>query len=212
MRWSDPIRAALAAFALVALAACGDLPQPFRGNPGGQAGLLAAPPAYRLAIPRPAGAMLTDRQADGFAEALSTALLANEVPASATDPLPLDWRLTVEARLDGNAVVPRYTLTDPDGQRQGSAEGARTGWLEVDLGKPAAISRVVLIERAYPSVTEFAIEAQQPDDSWKAIVTGTTIGHEKETTFPTVIAQKFRLQVKQATGNLNIEEFQLYAK
>ena len=90
MRWSDPIRAALAALALVTLAACGDLPQPFRGNPGGQAGLLAAPPAYRLAIPRPAGAMLTDAQADGFAEALSTALLANEVPASATDPLPLE--------------------------------------------------------------------------------------------------------------------------
>jgi hypothetical protein len=96
--------------------------------------------------------------------------------------------------------------------RWASAEGARTGWLEVDLGEPATISRVVLMERAYPSVTEFAIEAQQPDDSWKAVATGTTIGREKELTFPAVTVQKFRLQVKQATGNLNIEEFQLYAK
>ena len=99
-----------------------------------------------------------------------------------------------------------------DATRWGSAEGARTGWLEVDLGKPAAISRVVLMERAYPSVTEFDVEAQQPDDSWKTVVTGTTIGHKKEQAFPTVTARRFRLNVKQATGNLNIEEFQLYAK
>lgn len=158
MRWSDPIRAALAAFALVALAACGDLPQPFRGNPGGQAGLLAAPPAYRLAIPRPAGALLTDRQADGFAEALSTALLANEVPASATDPLPLDWRLTVEARLDGTAVVPRYTLTDPDGQRQGSAEGARVSSREWSAPSADLLTRVA--RDAAPRVADLLLRAE----------------------------------------------------
>ena len=110
--------------AVLALGACGDLPQPFRGNPGGQSGTLAAPPAYRLAIPTPAAALLPTAQASAFAEALSAALLANEVPASATDPLPLDWRLTIEATLRGSSVVPRYALTDPDGQPQGQAEGA----------------------------------------------------------------------------------------
>lgn len=113
------------ACAILALAGCGDLPQPFRGNPGGEAGLLAAPPAYRLAIPRPGQALLTESRAEAFAEALSAALLANEVPASATEPLPLDWRLTVEARLQGAVVVPRYVLTDPDGREQGAAEGGR---------------------------------------------------------------------------------------
>lgn len=115
----------LAALAGVLLAACGDLPQPFRGNPGGDAGTLAAPPAYRLVIPAPAGALLTEAQAQGFAEALSTALLAAEVPAAADTPLPLDWRLTVEAQLTNGWVVPRYRLTDPDGQAQGMADGAR---------------------------------------------------------------------------------------
>jgi hypothetical protein len=110
---------------LLLLAACGDLPQPFRGNPGGQAAALAAPPAYRLAIPTPAGALLTEAQAASLAEALSVALLANDVPASAADPLPLDWRLTVEARLEGGSVVPRYALTDPDGAAQGVAEAPR---------------------------------------------------------------------------------------
>ncbi|MBP0462680.1 hypothetical protein J5Y09_02040 [Roseomonas sp. PWR1] len=117
-------RRVFAVAALLALAACGDLPQPFRGNPGGMAGALTAPPAYRLAIPEPAGALLPAARAAAFAEALSETLLANEVPAAATAPLPLDWRLTVEASLQGNSVVPRYRLTDPDGQAQGAAEGA----------------------------------------------------------------------------------------
>ncbi len=118
-------RRLIALAALFVLAACGDLPQPFRGNPGGMAGSLAAPPAYRLAIPEPGGALLPGDRTGAFAEALSAALLEVEVPAAATDPLPLDWRLTVEASLQGGSVTPRYRLIDPDGQPQGTAEGAR---------------------------------------------------------------------------------------
>lgn len=114
----------LAALALLALAACGDLPQPFRGNPGGMAGRLAVPPPYRLAVPPPAAAMLTTTESEAFAKAVAEALLKREVPAVADAPLPLDWRLAMDMRLEGNRVVPRYALFDPDGAPQGVAEGS----------------------------------------------------------------------------------------
>ena len=106
------------------LAACGDLPQPFRGNPGGLAGRLAVPPPYRLAVPTPDAAMLSAIESEAFARAIAQALLKREVPAVAEDPLPLDWRLKMDMRLEGNRVVPRYALFDPDGAPQGVAEGS----------------------------------------------------------------------------------------
>jgi hypothetical protein len=114
----------LAGLALLALAACGDLPQPFRGNPGGMAGRLVVPPPYRLAIPIPDAAMLTATESEAFAKAMAEALLKREVPTVADTPLPLDWRLAVDMRLEGNRVVPRYALFDPDGAPQGVAEGS----------------------------------------------------------------------------------------
>lgn len=114
----------LAALALLALAACGDLPQPFRGNPGGMAGRLVAPPAYRLAVPPSEAVMLTAAESEAFAKAVAAALLKREVPAVAEAPLPLDWRLAMDMRLDGNRVIPRYGLFDPDGAPQGVAEGS----------------------------------------------------------------------------------------
>ncbi len=140
------------------MAACGDLPQPFRGNPGGQSGTLAAPPAYRLAIPMPAGALMGDTQAQALAEALSTALLAAEVPASAAEPLPLDWRLTVEASLQGGAVVPRYALTDPDGRSQGAALGNRVPARDWSDAGPELLRRVA--RDAAPRVADLLLRAE----------------------------------------------------
>ena len=114
----------LAGLALLALAACGDLPQPFRGNPGGMAGRLVVPPPYRLAVPPPDAAMLTATESEAFAKAIAEALLKREVPAVADAPLPLDWRLAMDMRLEGSRVVPRYALFDPDGAPQGVAEGS----------------------------------------------------------------------------------------
>lgn len=114
----------IAVLALLALAACGDLPQPFRGNPGGMAGRLTVPPPYRLAVAPPEAAMLTATESEAFAKAIAEALLKREVPAVADAPLPLDWRLTMDMRLEGDRVVPRYALFDPDGAPQGVAEGS----------------------------------------------------------------------------------------
>ncbi|BDG74823.1 hypothetical protein Rmf_47520 [Roseomonas fluvialis] len=148
--------AALLAAAL--LAACGDLPQPFRGNPGGNAGMLAAPPAYRLTIDPPTTALLSEQQARGFAEALSSALLAAEVPAAAEAPLPLDWRLTVEARTENGFVTPRYRLTDPDGQAQGTTEGTRIAARDWSDASPEVLRRAA--RDAAPRIADLLLRAE----------------------------------------------------
>jgi hypothetical protein len=118
------MRAALA-LALLALAACGDLPQPYRGNPGANALRLATPPAYRVAIP-PAdtGLLLPAAAGTAFAGALAEALSAADWPVTAEAPQPLDWRLTLSAAQDGRSVVPVYALTDADGAPLGETRGA----------------------------------------------------------------------------------------
>jgi hypothetical protein len=111
-------------FALLALlGACGDLPQPYRGNAGGLSAQLVAPPGSRVAVPRPAEAMLDDASGTRFAEALAEALRTAEVPAVAAAALPLDWRVDVRASRQGVNVVPRFVLIDADGREQGTTDG-----------------------------------------------------------------------------------------
>lgn len=118
------MRPSLIALLLATLAAaCGPLPQPFRGNPGAEARRLAAPPAYRVAVPAPPEALLTDTGAGTLAVALATALEAAEVPAVPGTPTPLDWRLAIRAEAEGGNVRPRYVLTDADGRELGVAQG-----------------------------------------------------------------------------------------
>jgi hypothetical protein len=96
--------------------------------------------------------------------------------------------------------------------RWGGAGGERNGWLEVDLEQPRSVSRIVVEEVAYPSTTEFAIEAPQADGTWKSIANGTTIGNRKELRFAPVTVQKIRLNLISLSGNPNIEEFQVFEK
>lgn len=105
------------------LAACGDLPQPYRGNAGGLSAQLAEPPGSRVAVPRPTEAMLDNASAGRFAEALAEALRTAEVPAVAAAALPLDWRVNVGAARQGGNVVPRFALIDADGREQGVVDG-----------------------------------------------------------------------------------------
>ncbi|MBW8270472.1 hypothetical protein, partial [Caldovatus aquaticus] len=150
----------LAPLALLGLAACGDLPQPFRGRPGALGAQLAAPPALRIAVPRPAGALLADDSADLLAEALAEALRAAEIPAAATEPLPLDWRLAVEAEREagGREVVPRFVLRDADGAELGAVGGAAVplrAWAEGEAEALRAAAR-----QAAPGIAEIVVRVE----------------------------------------------------
>ena len=138
MSWSR--RSAL--LGLLGLAACGDLPQPFRGQPGTVAARLARPPAYRIAIPPPTGALQTRAQAEAYAEALAEQLMAQEVPAVAGDPWPLDWVVEVSATRQAAGVLPLYRLRDGDGTLLGEATGRMVSTRDWLAGDEAALRRV----------------------------------------------------------------------
>jgi hypothetical protein len=109
---------------LLALVGCGDLPEPFLGNPGATARILAQPPTPRLTVPPPGNALLPDAGSQALAADLAKALQAQEVPAVAAASGRTDWRLVVTASQRGSTVVPQFTIIDPQGKDRGKTEGA----------------------------------------------------------------------------------------
>jgi hypothetical protein len=93
--------------------------------------------------------------------------------------------------------------------RWGAAPNSRSGWLEVDLGAPTPVNRAVIKELGFPRTQQFAIE-YQTGDTWKSVLTGTTIAGAKSFDFPTIKARYFRLNILQANEVPTIEEFQLF--
>lgn len=108
----------------LALAACGDFPQPMQGHPGRMGAILAHPPPQRLVVPVPGAALLADSSAKLFADDLAQGLAEQTVPAFAQKPQRGDWVLGVTASMSGPEVTPSYTVTDPRGHVQGKETGA----------------------------------------------------------------------------------------
>jgi len=90
-----------------------------------------------------------------------------------------------------------------------AAPDARSGWLEVDLGKDSRIGRAVVKELSYHRTQEFAIEYQDAG-TWKELARGTTLAGEQEFKFPPVSARHVRLHILKAADTPTIEEFQVY--
>ncbi|MCI0754169.1 hypothetical protein [Teichococcus vastitatis] len=139
MRWFS--RFSLLLPLLLLAAGCTDL-RPFAGNPGGNAPRLIVPPAYRIAVPVPDGAGLPPEAAARYAALLAEALVAAEVPASATEGNPLDWTLQVAADRQGAQVVPRYALRDADGSSLGQAAGRPVPARDWDGAAPPLLKEV----------------------------------------------------------------------
>ncbi|WP_203074399.1 hypothetical protein [Falsiroseomonas ponticola] len=170
-----PRRALLAALAPLALAACGDLPQPFRGRPGQVARQLRRPPGYRVAIPPSAQTMLTDADSAAFARAMADALVAQEVPAVAGDALPLDWQLIVGVERDGALVTPRFALTNGDGVALGMLVGRPVPAREWADGNAQLFGRVAA--EAAPRLADLLsrIEAQARTGDERAAGSGAPV-------------------------------------
>ena len=101
------------------LASCGDLPEPFLGNPGATARTLAQPPTPRLAVPPPADALLPDAATREFASALATGLQTQEVPAVADQVRQNDWQLVTSAAAARRQRGARLHRAEPEGGGQG---------------------------------------------------------------------------------------------
>lgn len=109
---------------LLLLASCGDLPEPFLGNPGATARLLAQPPTPRLAVPPPGNALLSDEASRRYADSLAAGLQAQEVPAFADRVRANDWQLVATAEQRDGKVVPLFHVLNPRGEDKGETEGA----------------------------------------------------------------------------------------
>ena len=148
---------------VLALGACGALPQPFFNRPGAEGMRLAEPPAARLAIPTPGQSLLPDAAAQVWAQATAAALQEQEIPAAAGPNGPTargkDWTLRLAAALRDGQVRPSYTVLNPAGIAQGTAEGAPVeahAWAEAD----ADTLRAAAVQAAPSIVTLLtAIEA-----------------------------------------------------
>lgn len=106
------------------LSSCGDLPEPFLGNPGAMGRVLAQPPPPRLAVPTPTNALLSDEASQTFADTLAAGLQALSVPAMTGPVHAGDWRLVATAETHGSTVVPVFTVIDPKGADKGRADGS----------------------------------------------------------------------------------------
>jgi hypothetical protein len=118
------LRSILWLLPLLVLAGCGDLPEPFLGNPGATGRILAQPPAPRLVVPPAGNALLPDAGSQTLATDLAQALQAQAVPAVTGSGGHAEWRLVASASQRGATVVPEFTVLDPQGKDRGKTDGA----------------------------------------------------------------------------------------
>jgi hypothetical protein len=145
------------------ISACGDLPEPFIGNPGANARKLAQPLTPLLAVPPGSDTLLSDAASKDLAVQLATALQATEVPALVRAPLKTDWRLITRAERDGGVVKPIFSVQDPQGKEQGNTEGEPIPLELWATASPALLQQ--LAEEAAPRIG--------------AVLTGIRIAHDK---------------------------------
>jgi hypothetical protein len=120
---------------LCLLATCGDLPEPFIGNPGATARRLAQPMTALLAVPPGSDTLLPDAANRELAKQIALALQATEVPAMVRTPEKTDWRVITRAQQDNGFVTPMFSVQDPQGKEQGTAQGEKIplqAWANAD--------------------------------------------------------------------------------
>ena len=139
---------------------CGDFPRPFHGA-GAACGCPAAGAPARG--PRAHRALLTDAASRSLRGRRGRGSAGSEVPAVAERVQPGDWRLVMTAEQRGGAVVPSYTVQNPQGEPQGQAEGKpvpAAAWAAAEPAtlktrgrrrRPAVADLLTRIEAAHPA-------------------------------------------------------------
>ncbi len=103
--------------------------------------------------------------------------------------------------------APPMALDDNPDTRWATDAGTHAVWLEVDLGKPATVSRIAMSE-AYDRVRRF--ELQYADgQAWTTFYKGQRIGEKFSIDVDPVTTQRVRLNILEATDGPTLWEFQL---
>ncbi|MFS0912256.1 discoidin domain-containing protein [Microbacterium sp. 179-I 3D2 NHS] len=99
--------------------------------------------------------------------------------------------------------------TDGDGAtRWAATTGGTAQWLQTVLPRFQTVNRAVISESG-SAVTGFAIQ-RWDGSTWQTVKTGTTIGSNKEVTFPTLSVDRLRIAFTGTTAAPSISEFRLF--
>jgi alpha-L-fucosidase len=90
-----------------------------------------------------------------------------------------------------------------------TTRGVKQAWLQVDLGRPEVVGRVLIAEFDHPLVGKFELQYRD-GDTWKTFLIGGGIGARYEREFPPVAARYFRLNILEAAWCPQVREFHLY--
>ncbi len=137
--------------------------------------------------------------------------IRGELPPPPT-PLSLHKKATASSVWKNDVLHygPQQVVDGDSTTRWGAAPGARSGWLEIDLGRPQAVSRAVVDEAGWDRVRQYEIQAWV-NGGWQTVAAGKTLGPNKQIRFKQpVTAQRFRLNILKAVDVPTIVEFELW--
>ncbi|HLA83280.1 MAG TPA: alpha-L-fucosidase, partial [Thermoguttaceae bacterium] len=105
---------------------------------------------------------------------------------------------------------PEQAFDDDPATRWATDAGTKTAWLEVDLGEPTTIDRVMIDEAYGHRVRRFELSVDA-DGTWKTVVQGRQLGEQFTAQFAPVATQKVRLNILDAADGPTITELHLLA-
>lgn len=94
------------------------------------------------------------------------------------------------------------------GTRWGAEDGARDGWIQLDLEKATIIRGLFIREGTWDRVRAWYLELGL-GDTWTTVAQGTTIGAEYEVEMAPATADRIRLVIVRADGVPTIHEIQI---
>lgn len=92
-----------------------------------------------------------------------------------------------------------------------AAKGAKQASLDIDLGKPTILNRLLIEEYIAlgQRVQKFSVAAWQ-NGQYQTVASGTTIGNRRILRFPTLTTRKVRISIEEAKANPLIRNIELY--
>lgn len=97
-----------------------------------------------------------------------------------------------------DALGPQMAIDQDLGTRWAMNLGKEQGWIELDLGQPREISKMIIDERCWERVSRYRVEYKAGDE-WKTLFEGGDLGECKKE-FPPVTAQNVRLSLLDGKG------------